>query len=426
MKNYRLLASLAAMLLVAGVLCAAVFWQLGYFHKDRLWTIATGAPHGNYHQLGSQLAEMLNRQLRPTQHFELSQSAGSAENMQRIGGGDADFAFVQSNDYASANARLIATLYDEVLHVLVRADLVDDSIKARDLPLEVLAEFDRVSLGPVGSGTNRVAEMLLDHFEVELKMPALHAPTSKLATLFDDGELDAAFVLAAPGSRHTEELLDSESVRLLSMGQGALGGAPVDAFALLHPTFQACIIPARLYGRQPRQAVQTIGVSALLVASADVEFNVVRRVTRELFAHRSELFVGEDTPLQLSQNASNTTSSIPLHAGAEAFYHRENPSFLVVYAEVIALGITLLVGIWSIARLFLRWLADVKKERIDAFYREVRDAAHLEGDERLTALHAIHQRAFDQLMAERLIANESFVIFHDYLLSEIARAERTA
>ena len=424
MKNYRLYASVAAMVLVGVCVCVAVFWQLGCFQPDRQWTIATGSAAGNYHQLGGQLAEILNQQLGPGHQFELVESAGSAENVERIQQGDADFAFVQSNADTTVNTRLVATLYDEVLHVVVRADLLDDTVSNRQLPLEALADFEHVSVGPAGSGTSQVAEMLLDHFEVALKAPAMHVPSAELETKFAAAELDAAFILAAAGSQHVEELLDEANVELLSIGVGNSGGTPVDAFALLHPTFQAYVLPARLYGRKPATPVQTIGVSALLVASYQADFKVVRQVTRQLFSNRSQLYVGEGTPLGLSQESANTNSTIPLHPGAEAFYHRENPSFLVVYAEVIALGITLLVGIWSIARLFLRWLADVKKERIDAFYREIRIASKLEGEARLAALRTIHQQAFDQLMSERLVANESFVIFHDYLLNEINRAER--
>ena len=429
MNNFRLLASLAAMLAVGIGLIFVVLWQLGYLRQDRQWTIATGDESGNYHQLGKQLGELLNVKLGPRDTFGLLPSAGSQQNIQLLTDGEADFAFVQSNAEPTEHVRLVATLYDEVLHVLVRAELIDslmESLGEDAMPLELLESLDRVSLGPLGSGTSQVAEMLLDHFEVKLKAPPLRLASSELKAKFAAGELDAAFVLSAPGSDATEELLDEANVLLLSLGSGPLSGSAADGFATLHPAFQPQLIPRRMYGRQPRQAVQTIGVSALLVAADTTDFNVVRQVTRRLFSHRNQLVVGEETPLSLSNDEANPGVTIPFHPGAEAFYHRENPSFLVVYAEVIALGITVLVGVWSLARLFLRWLADVKKERIDRFYREVREAAKLSGTERLEQLQEIHDRAFDQLMTERLIANESFVIFHDYLLDEIRRAERNA
>lgn len=426
MKNFRLFASMAAMIAAAACIVAGVLWQLGTFRQHRQWTIATGVETGNYHQLGQQLAAVVNQELGPAQQFELKSSAGSAENASLVAEGEADFAFVQSNAAVAPNTRLVATLYDETLHVVVRSEVAASAAGSNELLLERLASLEHVSLGPVGSGTCEVADMLLEHFEIELPQAALYLKPSQLLAKFQAGELDAAFVLAAPGSQTIEQLLDDADVRLLSLSEGALPGSAAEAFATLHPAFHAKLIPARMYGRKPRRAVQTIGVNALLVASEDVDAVIVRQLTRRLFEHRNHMVVGEDTPLTLSQQIDSSRSLMPMHDGAEAFYHRENPSFLVVYAEVIALGLTFLVGLWSICRLFIRWVADVKKERIDEFYLAVREAAHLEGSQRLSALHEIHDRAFDQLMRERLVANESFVIFHDYLLSEIARAERTS
>ncbi len=411
------------MISVAGLIIGIVLWQLGYFQRDRQWTIATGDPDGNYHQLGQQLAELLNAKLGPQHEFRLLTSAGSEENVELLDRDEADFAFVQSNADASEHVRMISGLYDEVLHVLVRADLTD-GLPNEQVSLELLENLESVSLGPQGSGTSQVAKMLLDHFEVPLKAPPLRLATADLKQKFASGELDAAFVLSAPGSAATDDLMDDGNVRLVSLGDGPLSGSAADGFATLHPRFKPELIPARLYGRRPQAPAQTIGVSALLVASEAADFNVVRQVTRRLFSHRNQLVVGEETPLTLSQEDASVRLSIPFHPGAEAFYHRENPSFLVVYAEVIALGITVAVGLWSLIRLFVHWLADVKKERIDQLYREVRAAAKLAGVERLHALRSIHEQAFDQLMREKLVANESFVIFHDYLLNEIDRAER--
>lgn len=429
MNNLRVFASLTAWLLAAAGVVGLVLWNLGTFQQDQHWTIATGTANGNYARLGEQLATRLNERLAPSQNFETLASAGSAENMTWLGAGKADFAIVQSDTATSQNARLIATLYDELLHVLVRSDLLDQDgvqVAGNGLSLEFLGTLKSVSIGPMGSGTSQVAQLLLDHFEIELRSPARRVALGELGNAFATNELDAALVLAAPGSQLVEDLLDSGAVRLLSIGEGPAEGSPADAIARLHPAMRPCLLPARLYGKQPSQAVQSLGVSALLIASDHVDSTLVRKVTRELFSHRHQLARELHTPLALHQDVGELRKLMPIHRGAEAYYHRENPSFLVIYAEVIALGITLLIGLWSMIRLFIRWLADVKKERIDRFYREVRQASDLDQAKRLEVLREIHNRAFDQLIEERLLANESFVIFHDYLLSEIARAERNA
>ena len=415
MKNPRLYASVGAMLALGAFLVAALLWQLDFFRSHRSWLIATGREHGTYHALGVELAKSLNRDLGPYEEFRAVISDGSDENMRSLARESVHFAFAQSDATPAAQAKMVATLYDEVVLIAVRDDLKVSSIE----------DFGKltVSIGPQGSGTRTVAEMILKHFDVQLESAGLEYATSELPAKFESGELDAAFLLAAPGARLAKDLFSSTNVRLVSLGDGPPGGGPTDAFAILEPAFRPKLIPTRLYGKQPKQPIHTIGVSALLLALESVDAEVVRSVTRHLFEHRNEPSQSIEIPLRLGDYKPGD-HLFPYHDGAEGYYFRESPSLLIEYAEVISLAITVLVGIWSMSTLFLRWTADLKKERIDSFYSQVGATSDLAGAERLTTLRAIHKKSFEELMNERLAANESFVIFHDYLLSEISRAER--
>ena len=432
MRNLRLYVSLAAMGVVLIALSVLVSWQVGLWRRTGNWTIATGHDRGMYAALGLELHGMLERNM-PDDTFELLGSAGSVENMSLIGEGKADFAFVQSDTRPSPNTRLVATLYTEVIHIAIRADLVEQ-VKS----IEDLRALTSVSLGAVGSGTRRAAEKLLRHFEIQVSDSWLAVSPADLRGAFRAGTLDAAFVLVGPGTEFARGLFSTGEVRLLSLGSGPTGGTPADAFAIRFPAFKPVLLPARLYGKHPAEAVQTAGVTAALVAADAVEPDVVRRVTELLFERRTQLQRRDEAartegrmalgqlPLDFGTADDVQRHVIPLHAGADAFYRRERPSFLVTYAEVISLCITLLIGMWSMGSLFLRWRTDLKKERIDDYYAEIRSVASLPYEERLTALHQIRERAFDELMAERLAANDAFVIFHDYVLAEVARAEREA
>ena len=432
MRNFRLYVSLVSMAVVMVVLSGLLMWQLGVWRRTGSWTIATGHPQGMYHALGTEIESMLDRAM-PDDTFETRQSAGSVENMAHIRDGSADFAFVQSDTRPTSRARLLATLYTEVVHIAVRADLID-----RVMRIEDLGQLTHVSLGADGSGTRRAAEKLLQHYEVAVNPAWKAVDPAQLHASFRDKRLEAAFVLVGPGTEFARALFSTGDVELLSLGFGPPGGTPADAFAIRYPAFEPALIPARLYGKYPQKAVQTIGVTAALVASAQVDVEVVRRVTELLFERRNEIQRREGTsqtgskgvaaqfPLDFGTADDVQRHVIPLHVGADAFYRRESPSFLVTYAEVFSLGITLMVGMWSLGTLFLRWRADLKKERIDDYYAEIRSVTALPTDERLDALHQIRERAFDELMAERLAADDAFVIFHDYVLAEVGRAEREA
>ena len=411
------------------VIIGLTLWQLGLWRRHGEWTIATGHSRGMYFALGTQLRTMLDQAM-PDDSFRVRPSAGSVENMGLIADSAVEFAFVQSDTRPSNNARLVATLYTEIVHIAVRADLMD-----RVQSLEDLRILDNVSLGAKGSGTRRAAEKLLQHFEIAVKPQWNAVSPDKLEKAFQARLLDAAFVLVGPGTEFARDLFSGGDVQLLSLGSGTPGGTPADAFAIRFPAFKPALLPARLYGKYPNDAVQTIGVTAALIATNKVDVEVVRRVTELLFERRNELqrregaaadALAAEFPLDFGTADDVQRHVIPLHVGADAFYRRERPSFLVTYAEVISLCVTLMIGMWSMGSLFLRWRTDLKKERIDDYYAEIRSVAELPTDERLVALRQIRERAFDELMAERLAANEAFVIFHDYVLSEVGRAEREA
>ena len=115
--------------------------------------------------------------------------------------------------------------------------------------------------------------------------------------------------------------------------------------------------------------------------------------------------------------------SIPLHPGARSYFDRDEPTFLERYAEVMALGLSLLIAVISAGFAFARWTARRQKNRIDVYYRELLQirkdyrAATRGPEEARSAVDALEEKAFDQLIDERLAADESFRIF-ETLVSE--------
>ncbi len=89
--------------------------------------IAGGPDTGTYHAFGVALARVLEYE-RIVKNAEVLTTEGSVANMELIDRalGGADLAFVQSDTHASSRARLIAPLYDEVLHILVATAISDE------------------------------------------------------------------------------------------------------------------------------------------------------------------------------------------------------------------------------------------------------------------------------------------------------------
>ncbi len=427
--------SVPVVAIVASVVALAVivggfygYRALSGDHAQDEIVIATGPETGTYHALGKALARVLEG-ASIVESAEVVSTGGSVENMERIddAGGGADLAFVQSDTPIGNNARLLAPLYNEVLHILVSRLDADEIRSIYDL------RGRRVSLGPAGSGTRQLSKRVLDHFGVEVGEDLALLPVDATAGLID-GSVDAAFILNAIPSRMVAQLAEKDAIRFLSLGDAQEYGNESDALALVFPTIRGTTIPRSTYVRLPKEPVQTIEVSAMLIARRDLDVNLVRNITAAVFENRSGAAGLEGTDLavagRIREDYRPGAVTIPYHRGAVAYYHREEPAFFVEYAEAISLGLTLLVGLYSGSIAFREWMRRRMKNRIDAYLLEVEsqtaDLASLSLEkliEHRDALDAVRHRAFSDLVSERLLADESFTIFQNHLRDEFTAIE---
>jgi TRAP transporter TAXI family solute receptor len=390
--------------------------------------IATGADGGTYHALGNALARVL-KGTNVIESATVLTTGGSVDNMELIerGADGADLAFVQSDTPPSTNARLVASLYDEVLHILVSKQSADEIRIIDDL------SGKRVSLGPVGSGTRQLSQRVLAHFGVEVGEDLALLPAEAAAGLID-GSVDAAFILNAIPSQIVTELAEKDAIRFLSLGDAQQYGNEADALALVFPSIRGTTIPKSTYVRLPRQPVRTIEVSAMLIARRGLDPNLVRTVAATVFENRSGDggLEGNDLVVagRIREDYRPATVAIPYHRGAIAYYHREEPAFFVEYAEAISLGLTLLVGLYSGSIAFREWMRRRMKNRIDAYLLQVEEQTAELGTLSLAkliahrdALDDIRHRAFSDLVSERLLADESFTIFQNHLRDEFTAIE---
>jgi TRAP transporter TAXI family solute receptor len=388
--------------------------------------IASGAEDGTYNALGAALARVL-KGTEVVEKTEVLTTRGSVQNMDLIENGGADLAFVQSDTPPSTNARLVAALYDEVLHILVSTSHADEIRSIHDLGGR------RVSLGAVGSGTRQLSKRVLDHFGVEVGEDLELLPDEVAAGL-TDGSIEAAFVLTAIPSRTVAGLAEKDAIRFLSLGDAQEYGNEADALALVFPSIRGTTIPRGTYVRLPLQPVRTIEVSAMLIARRNLNTDLVRTITTTVFENRSGDGGLEGTDLMVAtrirEDYRPAAVTVPYHRGAVAYYHREEPPFFVEYAEAISLGLTLLVGVYSGSIAFREWMRRRMKNRIDAYLIEIdqqtADLGSLSLDELIkhrNALDEVRHRAFSDLVSERLLADQSFTIFQNHLRDEFAAIE---
>jgi TRAP transporter TAXI family solute receptor len=416
-----LIAVLAAVVIVVA---GGVWYWFGAATSVQPLRIGTGGAGGTYYPLGQGLAEVFNAELPDRVRAEVLETSGSSDNAQRLEAGEVEMAIVQNDTEVGADVRAIAPLYPEVLQVVVRAEVGIESLR------DVWGH--PMSAGPEGSGTDVLASRVLEHFGMaEYADTLVHCSTSQAVERFEGGEIDGAFLVSGLKSSAVARLLSGEG-RLLSLGDPAQVGSALDGLRVSHPFLSRSVIPARTYGNEPVAPVGSVAVQAVLVARADLDARLVHDLTGTIFENRVGLIKAHRAAAHLTEQFDPSALQAPLHDGAERYYRRDAPPFYVAYAEFMSLLLTLCLAGASAFLAVRRWVRRTKKDRIDVYYVDIQtlmqrwERGELDGSDAIDALVALRSRAFEELVEERLAADQSFTIFQDYVTTEMSKLERAS
>lgn len=125
-----------------------------------------------------------------------------------------------------------------------------------------------------------------------------------------------------------------------------------------------------------RQIVKTLSVPRLLLARKDIDDKVIREITEIIYNNQQEFVTEMPFVAHMSSpaNSKGIGSPIPIHPGSQAYYDREEPSWLEqksgviqVFLAFVPLLITLGTPVW----LFLKRLEQIRKNKADDYIREV-------------------------------------------------------
>ena len=414
LRKLRLLPVIAAVLLFG-----ALWWWISSPDQTQL-VFTTGSKSGMYHRLASQLKAVIEAE-HPDISIELKMSAGSRENIERIDSGQAQLALVQNDAIGGKFVRSMAAIYPEMLHLISRTNI-------QSLP-DLTGK--RVSIGAKGSGTEQIVTNLLQFANSLQNINPVQSSFSSSLDQLETGELDAAFILTGLGTPSISEALADKNLHLASIRANTDLEAPpnnqarmfADGFQVHYPHIQPGTIPLMAYRHQPTSPTPTLSVQAVLVCHEDVPLDVVERITRTLFEQRAALSQHETTFKHLDEGEAITDLQFPLHDGADYFYRRQEPGFLVTYAEPMAFVMSVALLLWSMFGWIRKWYDQKRKNRIDTYYQAVEDVIRRlhdgtdlqEIDELEAELLKIRQRASAELVAEQLAADESFIIYQNML-----------
>lgn len=280
--------------------------------------IGTGGVGGTYYPLGGALAKVWTSNMEGVSVAAQSTGA-SVENTALIENNEIELGLTQNDlaeyavkgeymfDKEYKKLKVIGRLYSEDIQVFVREDAGINSIS--DM------KGKRISLSYPGSGANANAEQILGVFGITPDdVKAEYPSNSDTADRIKDGLLDGMLTTTGAPNATFQEMCMSAKVKLLSFTDEEL-----DQIIAKYPFFAKKTLPAGMYEGQTED-VHTVCVQSILVASADLDEDLVYDLTKTLWENQGELSGMLAALNDLSIDKALDGITVDYHPGAIKYY----------------------------------------------------------------------------------------------------------
>ncbi|MCT8573616.1 TAXI family TRAP transporter solute-binding subunit [Glaesserella parasuis] len=291
--------------------------------EDKFVTIGTGGQTGVYYVVGQSICQLVNRDTAKTNVKCNAPSTGaSVANLNAIADKQMEMGIAQSDwQYHAYNGsssfkgkkndklRAVFSIHPEPFTVMARTDAK-------------IANFDdlkgkRVNVGDPGSGTRATMNVILaakGWTDKEFKVASELKPAEKASVKWDN-KLDAITYNVGHPNGALKEAAASCDAHLVPVT-----GEAIDKLVADHPYYAKATIPGGLY-KGTDNPVDTFGVYATLVTSADVDADRVYTVVKAVFDNfdRFKRLHPAFENLKEEEMIKNALSA-PLHEGAIRYY----------------------------------------------------------------------------------------------------------
>jgi TRAP transporter TAXI family solute receptor len=282
-------------------------------------SIATGGTGGVYFPLGGGLADLISENIEGYT-ATAEETNASVDNMNLIGSGDSDIAFVLGDTASDAvngtgefeggaiDACAIGTLYTNYTQLVASAD--SGIATVADL------EGMRVSLGEAGSGTEIIGLRILEAagLDPDADIERSQLGVAETVDALRDGTIDAGFW---SGGLPTGALVDYASTGDMVLVPTAEFAGPLqEEFGDYYFESE---IPADTYEGQA-EAVQVVGVPNVLVVNTSMDEALQEQLTALLFEHKDDLVAVHPAAEELDEETAGDVTYMDVCPGAEAFY----------------------------------------------------------------------------------------------------------
>ena len=309
-------------ILIAAVCSAAIVGSTGA-SAQQFVSIGTGGITGVYYPTGGAICRLVN-QGRKEHGIRCSaeSTGGSIYNINTIRAGELEFGVAQSDwQYHAYNGtskfadkgkfgklRAVFSVHPEPVTVIAR----DDS----GISQLTDVKGKRLNIGNPGSGTRgtwEVIEEALGWQRSDLRLAA-EMKSAETGQAVCDGKIDAYFWLVGHPSALTQESLATCSAHLVDVK-----GSAIEKLVADNSFYREATIPAGMYNND--RDIETFGVGATFVTSADVSEKVVYTVVKAVFDNFEGFKKLHPAFANLREEEMISDSlSAPLHPGAIKYY----------------------------------------------------------------------------------------------------------
>ena len=315
-KHLKLgLAAAAASAMIAGSAMAEEFV-----------TIGTGGVTGVYYPTGGAICRLVNKNRKETGvRCSVESTGGSVYNVNTIKEGELEFGVAQSDiQYNAYNGvvqfegdpfeglRSVFSVHPDPFTAVARADAGVKTFE--DL------KGKRMNIGNPGSGQRATMEVVMEKLgwtSDDFALATELKPSEQSAALCDN-QIDAmVYTVGHPSGSIQEATTACDSVLV------EVAGPAIDELVADNPYYRVATMPGGMY-RGNDEDVQTFGVGATIVTSADVSEDAVYAVVSAVFDNFED-FKGLHPAFAnlMPEEMIKDGLSAPLHPGAAKYYKEQ-------------------------------------------------------------------------------------------------------
>lgn len=296
--------------------------------QDRYVTIGTASVKGVYYPAGGAICRQFNpgRKEHGTRCV-VESTDGSITNLEGLRKGSLEFGIVQSDllYYAYRGSEMFSEVgADERLRVVFALHAEPFTVVTRKSA--GIRNFDdlkrkHIDLGASGSGTRATMNELMHrkHWTDRTFAGITETRSDEQATALCSGKIDAMIYAGGHPNGAIQQVTSSCSTKIVDVT-----GDTIENMIKEYPFYTHAVIPGGMY-KGNDQDVRTFGMNAVLVASSDLDEEIVYQMTKSVFENLDDFKILH--PVFATLNARQMaldTNIAPLHPGALRYYKEKN------------------------------------------------------------------------------------------------------